>query len=84
MVGGSYWLATVAKELREAAGRKQVQIAPSISKDQSTVYRFEVHKNVPPRDIDVVRELSGACGANRRFAGLSGVPLPGFEPGFPP
>lgn len=47
-----YWLATAAKELRETAGRKQVHIAASMSKDQSTVYRFEQGGSVP-RDLDL-------------------------------
>lgn len=47
-----YWLAQAAKELREAAGRKQVHIAASMSKDQSTVYRFEQGGTVP-RDLDI-------------------------------
>lgn len=47
-----YWLAIAAKELRERAGRKQVHIAASMSKDQSTVYRFEQGGSVP-RDLDV-------------------------------
>ena len=47
-----FWLAVAAKELREAAGRKQVHIAASMSKDQSTVYRFEQGGSVP-RELDV-------------------------------
>lgn len=47
-----YWLAQAAKELREAADRKHVHIAASMSKDQSTVYRFEAAAGWP-RDTDV-------------------------------
>jgi transcriptional regulator with XRE-family HTH domain len=47
-----HWLVVVAKELREAAGRKTVHIAASMSKDQSTVYRFE-QGGTSPRDIDI-------------------------------
>lgn len=47
-----YWLAVAAKELREIAGRKQVHIAASMDKDQSTVYRFEQGGTVP-RDLDI-------------------------------
>lgn len=47
-----YWLARAAKELREAAGRKQVHVAASMSKDQSTVYRFEQGGTVP-RELDL-------------------------------
>lgn len=43
----TFWLAAAAKELREAAGRKQVHIAASMNKDQSTVYRFELGEAVP-------------------------------------
>lgn len=43
----TFWLATAAKELREAAGRKQVHIAATMNKDQSTVYRFEQGETIP-------------------------------------
>jgi transcriptional regulator with XRE-family HTH domain len=48
----TFWLAAAAKELREAAGRKQVHIAATMSKDQSTVYRFEQGETVP-RDLNL-------------------------------
>ena len=47
-----HWLAVAAKELREAAGRKTVHVAASMSKDQSTVYRFE-QGNTSPNEIDI-------------------------------
>jgi transcriptional regulator with XRE-family HTH domain len=42
-----YWLAQAARELREAAGRKQVHVAASASMDQSTVNRFERGETQP-------------------------------------
>ena len=42
-----YWLAAAAKELREAAGRKQVHIAAEADRDQSTIYRFESAEGWP-------------------------------------
>lgn len=47
-----FWLAQAAKELREAAGRKQVHIAAEINKDQSTIYRFEQGQGWP-RETDL-------------------------------
>lgn len=49
----SYWLAVAAKQLREAAERKQVHIAAGADVDQSTVWRFEKQKTFP-RDINAV------------------------------
>lgn len=48
-----FWLARAAKELREAADRKQVHIAASIDKDQSTIYRFE-QARAWPRQADLI------------------------------
>lgn len=48
----TFWLAAAAKELREAAGRMHVHVAASMSKDQSTVYRFE-QGNTVPRDLNL-------------------------------
>lgn len=48
-----YWLAKVAKDAREAAGRKQVHIAAEIDRDQSAVYRFE-QGLAWPRDVDLL------------------------------
>ena len=36
-----YWLGLVAREAREARGRKQVHIAASLSVNQETIGRFE-------------------------------------------
>lgn len=47
-----YWLARAAKELRIAAGRKQVHVAASIDKDQSTIWRFEKGEGWP-RETDL-------------------------------
>jgi hypothetical protein len=47
-----YWLATAAKRLRETAGRKQVHVAATMNKDQSTVYRFEQRRTVP-QELDL-------------------------------
>jgi hypothetical protein len=46
-----YWLARAAKEERLKRGRKQVHIAATIDKDQSTVNRFEQGEHWP-RDVD--------------------------------
>lgn len=48
----TFWLAVAAKELREAAGRLHVHVAASMSKNQSTVYRFE-EGNTVPRDLNL-------------------------------
>lgn len=48
-----YWLAQVAKQLREQAGRKQVHIAAAMSIDQSTIYRFEQGERWP-RQADLI------------------------------
>lgn len=50
-----YWLARAAVGAREAAGRKQVHIAASANRDQSSIYRFEQAakgKGGWPRDAD--------------------------------
>ena len=49
------WLARAAVQAREAAGRKQVHIAASADRDQSSIYRFEQAakgKSGWPRDAD--------------------------------
>lgn len=48
-----FWLATAAKQVREAGGRRQVHVAASANLDQSSVYRFEEHKSTP-RDVDLM------------------------------
>lgn len=48
-----FWLAQAAKELREAKQRKQVHIAATINRDQSTIYRFE-YGDAWPRQIDLI------------------------------
>jgi hypothetical protein len=47
------WLATAAKQLREAAERKTVHVAASLDVDQSTIFRFE-EGETQPRDLDAV------------------------------
>jgi hypothetical protein len=49
--GMIYWLALAAQEARLKQGRKQVHIAASIDRDQSTVNRFEQGEHWP-RDPD--------------------------------
>lgn len=49
----SYWLARAAKAAREAADRKQVHVAASANKDQSSIYRFEQGKSWP-QDTDLL------------------------------
>lgn len=46
-----YWLGEACKEAREQSDLLQVHIAASISRNQSTVTRFEGHEG-QPRDID--------------------------------
>lgn len=48
-----YWLAQAAKQAREAAGRKQVHVAASANKDQSSIYRFEAAQGWS-RDTDLI------------------------------
>lgn len=50
-----FWLTRAARARRVGAGRKQVHIAASADKDQSTVYRFEKAQSWP-RDTDVFVE----------------------------
>ncbi len=49
----AFWLARAAKSAREAAGRKQVHVAASANKDQSTIYRFE-QGTAWPQDTDLL------------------------------
>jgi len=48
-----FWLAQAAKEVRLERGRKQVHIAATINRDQSTVNRFEQGEHWP-RDPDEI------------------------------
>jgi hypothetical protein len=48
-----YWLAQAAKQAREAAERKQVHVAASADRDQSSIYRFEQARTWP-RDPDAI------------------------------
>lgn len=49
--GMLYWVAEAAKEARIDAGRLQVHIAAELSKNQSTIDRFESHGS-QPREVD--------------------------------
>lgn len=48
-----HWLAQAARKARETAGRKQVHVAASADKDQSSIYRFEQGEGWP-RDTDLI------------------------------
>jgi hypothetical protein len=62
-----YWLARAAKQLREAAGRKQVHVAAALSIDQSSIYRFEQNGDDPHR-LAWPRSADGADGVIRAYA----------------
>lgn len=48
-----YWIAQAARQLREEARRKPVNIAGTLSRDQSSIYRFEQGETWP-NDTDRV------------------------------
>jgi hypothetical protein len=47
-----YWLSLAAKQMREEADRLQVHVAASLSKNQSTIARFEDAQGWP-RNVDL-------------------------------
>jgi hypothetical protein len=49
-----YWLAQAAAQARTYAGRKQVHVAASLDKDQSTITRFEQGERWPRNADEVV------------------------------
>jgi transcriptional regulator with XRE-family HTH domain len=59
----SFWLAQAARQIREAADVKQVEIAARMGRtDQSTVYRFE-EGNRYSRDLDLmIAAYAEECG----------------------
>src|SRR4051812_27453181 len=53
-----FWIAQAARQLREEAHRKPVNIAGTLSRDQSSIYRFE-QGDTWPNDTD--RVIAAYC-----------------------
>ena len=88
------WIASAAKKAREDAGRKQVHIAASADKDQSSIYRFEKADGWPRDPDEILRayaedldlhpiDLWGTALENWR-ASLRATSQPSAEPPGPP